>query len=432
MSSKIEDIDDVLNDFNYWKDEEKEEIVELKNPVLNAMLHGGLPKKGVVQIAAQSGVGKSTLVLQISKELLEQGYSVLYIDAEGGLNENQLKSTGVFPYLNNKNKSLGGRLNIAWENDCGRINDLIQHVGENKLADFIMLDSLGALDSGIYKVGGTDADNPKVGADTKSVKIILKTMTGLKMKHKIGFVFINHLAQSIGTYISTDNPTGGRAPLFFSDVIIKLTRAGDLEIENQKVGQKVNYEILKSRRGLGKCKIPFYIRFGQGIAMIPTYAEVLDKVTITFQGEKRPLLEMRGGGNGSLFINDVELKFRGEKQLQKLIIENYSYIKNLVSYKVFTPPEIKLSDWDNLEDNPTTQSTIPEEFSKLKIVDSLVDTIYFDKGIDSTGQEYSIYYGLDSKRLVINFDSTSEEINEPILDDYKQLKKKLQKYLKSL
>ena len=192
MSSKIEDIDDILKDFNYWKDGEKEEIIELKNPVLNAMLHGGLPKKGVVQIAAQSGVGKSTLVLQMSKELLEQGYNVLYIDAEGGLNENQMKSTGVFSYLNNKNKSLGGNFKVSWENDCGKINDLIQKIGDNELADFIMLDSLGALDSGIYQVGGTDANNPKVGADTKSVKIILKTMTGLKMKHKIGFVFINH------------------------------------------------------------------------------------------------------------------------------------------------------------------------------------------------------------------------------------------------
>lgn len=432
MSSKIEDIDDILNDFNYWKDGEKEEIIELKNPVLNAMLHGGLPKKGVVQIAAQSGVGKSTLVLQMSKELLEQGYNVLYIDAEGGLNENQMKSTGVFTYLNNKNKSLGGNFKVAWENDCGKINDLIQKVGDNELVDFIMLDSLGALDSGIYQVGGTDANNPKVGADTKSVKIILKTMTGLKMKHKIGFVFINHLAQSIGTYIPTDNPTGGRAPLFFSDVIIKLTKAGDLVIDDQKVGQKVNYEIMKSRRGLGKCKIPFYVRFGQGIAMIPTYAEVLDKVTVSFQGEKRPLLEMRGGGNGSLFVNDTEFKFRGEKQLQKLIVQNYNYIKSIISWKMFAPSEVNLSDWDNLDNNSTSQSTIPEEFSKLKVVDSSVDKIYFDKGIDSTGQEYGIYYGLDTERLVIDFDSSTEEINEPILDDYKQLKKKLQKYLKSL
>lgn len=432
MSSKIEDVDDILKDFNYWKEGEKEDLVELKNPVLNAMLHGGLPRKGVVQIAAQSGVGKSTLVLQMSKELLEQGYNVLYIDAEGGLNENQLKSTGVIKFLNNKNKSIGGKFLVTWENDCGKINELIQRFGNSELVDFIMLDSLGALDSGIYQIGGTDANNPKVGADTKSVKIILKTMTGLKMKKKIGFVFINHLAQNIGTYISTDNPTGGRAPLFFSDVIIKLTKAGDLEIKGQKAGQKVNYEIIKSRRGLGKCKIPFYIRFGQGIAMVPTYAEVLDKVLITYQGEKKPLLEMRGGGNGSLYIEDTEFKFRGEKQLQNLILENYKYIRGLVSWKMYAPPEIELSDWDNLDDNSISQTTIPEEFSKLKVVDSSIDKIYFDKGIDSTGQEYSIYYALDNERLVIIMDSTTEEINNPILDDYKQLKKKLQKYLKSL
>ena len=219
--SKVDDnILDLANEFNMWT--EDPEQIKLKNPVLNGMFHGGLPKGSVIQIAAQSGVGKSTLVLQISKELCELGYKVAYIDVEKGLNPNMLKSTGVFPFTFNDKINPSGTFYIFKEYDCGKINTLIQRLSGK--VDVIILDSLGALDSKIYADGGVDANNPKVGADTKSIKIIMKTINGQAIDTKTSFICINHLAQSIGGYIQTENPTGGRAPVYLSDIIIKLTK----------------------------------------------------------------------------------------------------------------------------------------------------------------------------------------------------------------
>lgn len=158
MSKEINDISDLANEFNMWtKDPEQ---IKLKNPVLNGMFHGGLPKGSVIQIAAQSGVGKSTLVLQISKELCELGYKVAYIDVEKGLNPNMLKSVGVFPHTYNKDTNPNGTFYIFREYDCGKINTLIQKLAGQ--VDVVILDSLGALDSKIYVEGGVDANNPKV------------------------------------------------------------------------------------------------------------------------------------------------------------------------------------------------------------------------------------------------------------------------------
>jgi len=438
MSNKTETIEEALSGFNVYDSESK--VIVFKNPVLNALFRGndetgGLAKRSVVQIAAQSGTGKSTLALVVCKELCEQGMKILYIDAEKGLNNNMLKSTGLFDYLVTKDNP-NGKFIIARECDCNEVNLLIRKVCETNQIDFVILDSLGSLDSNIYDIGGVDANNPKVGADTKSIKIIMKTINRMVIEHDVGFICINHVAQSIGTYIPSENPVGGRSTIYLSDVVIKLSKKSS-DFEKLNLGQKVEFEITKSRYGPGKSKIPFYIRYGKGIAMIPTYREVLDKIEVDYQGRKTKILDTRGGGNGSLFIKDQELKFRGEGQLFQLIADNYSYIKSLISWKMFAPtienaPEYFLKDPDdeNFEEHSSVE--LPKSLSKLKIKEVDGKNLFIDRGIDSTGQVYSIAYNINKEKLIIEYNSGIEEIGNPTMNDYKESKKDLDKYLKGL
>ena len=422
----------VRKGFSVWT--EKPEQIPFKNPVLNGMLNGGISRRSVIQIAAQSGVGKSTLALQMSKELCELGESVVYIDAEKGLTENMLTTTGVIKYLNNKDEDLGGRFTIFQTCDCGELNILIQQIAEADFAKFMVIDSLGSLDSNIYDIGGTDANNPKVGADARSIKIVMKTINKISMKHDMTFICINHLAQEIGSYIPKENPVGVRAPHYLSDIIIKLTSKSS-EFEKQNLGKRVEFEVIKSRYGLGKVKIPFYIRYGMGIAMIPTFREVLDKITVNYNGENRPILDMRGGGNGSLFINNQEYKFRGENQLYSLIKEHYSYIKSLVPWTMFAIENKTSEIYDVVDEESAIDvaSQLPSALESLEPLGIENGKIYFIKGIDTTGQEYGIYYYINSETLCLNYDTTSfQEKYNPSLKDYKKFNKILDEYLSSL
>lgn len=416
--------------FNLWTEEP--EKLAFNNPVLNGMFNGGISRRSVIQIAAQSGVGKSTLAIVMAKELCEKGENVLYIDAEKGLNVNMMMSTGIYKYLRHKDNPTGNFIVVS-ECDCTAVNNLINEVCNSEACSFIILDSLGSLDSGIYDIGGTDANNPKVGADTKSIKIIMKTMNKCSMEHNTSFICINHLAQSIGTYIPTENPTGGRAPIYLSDIVIKLTKKSS-EFEKQNLGQKVEYEAIKSRQGAGKTKVPFYIRFGQGIAMIPTYREIIENVDITFNGEPHKLLETRGGGNGSLYIKDEEFKFRGEAQLMKLISSNYEYIKSLVPWKTFEVQPVKSDIYDieepDLEINTISEeSSVPSDLSSIEVIEKSGNISYFNKGIDSTGQEYYLGYDSELDAIVLSYDG-SEECDKPKKSVYNSLNKKLNNYLK--
>lgn len=418
----------VKDGFSLWT--EAPEQIELSNPVLNGMLNGGISRRSVIQIAAQSGVGKSTLVLQICKELCEKGENVVYIDAEKGLTLNMMTTTGVIKYLNNNDINIGGRFSVIASCDCGEINTLIQKIAEAKVAGFIVIDSLGSLDSNIYDIGGTDANNPKVGADARSIKIVMKTINKISMKYDMTFICINHLAQEIGSYIPKENPTGGRAPQYLSDIIIKLTSKSS-EFEKQNLGKRVEFEVIKSRFGKGKVKIPFYIRYGMGIAMIPTYREVLDKLTTKIDGKEVPVLEMRGAGNGSLYLEGQEFKFRGEAQLLKLIKEHYNSIKKLVTWRMFAV-ENKTDEIYDVMDEDVDLSYLPKNLSEIETVYATSLKAFFAKGVDATGQEYALYYDKDRESLCLSYNTNDfqEQLN-PTKSDYNMMTKALKSYLES-
>ena len=63
--------------------------------IVNMVLGGGLPMGKNIEIYSNSGYGKSTITLSICRSLCKQGHKVLYIDAEGSINE-LIESMGFY------------------------------------------------------------------------------------------------------------------------------------------------------------------------------------------------------------------------------------------------------------------------------------------------------------------------------------------------
>lgn len=448
MGKNDKTLENLLDNYNFIK--EKPEKVKLKNPIFNGMFHGGIPLGSRIQIVAQSGVGKTVLTLQLCKELLDLKYKVLYIDVEKGVTENMLQNVGVSKYLYQDNYKKGTFYHLA-ECDCNVINSVIQDFSDNGYADIIVVDSLGALTSGIYKGdNGSDVNNPKVGADSRSIKIVMKTINDLVIHNKTTFILINHLAQTIGSYIPTEKPVGGRAPQYLSDIIIHLT--SKKSPFDSSVVQKVEFEATKDRFGQGKCKVPFYIRPGYGIFLPLSYREVVEDIDVVCNKKPHKLVEMKGAGYGTMFLNDKEIKFRGETQLCTLITENLSAIGKYISPKIFeakAPQDIEtlfgeVDKNSNTKTAKTTKTTkkssndtsndIPEEFKDLGVVEKNDTDIIFKKGVDITGQLYSISYNFSSNTIISDIDGNISTISSPsrqdLLDEFDILNKYLQSLIK--
>ena len=437
MAKSINNIDDIDGLFDILEDDK--DRITFKNPVLNGMFNEGLNIGSVVQIAAESGTGKSTLALEISRELCEQNYKVAYIDTEGGINSNMLETMGLNPYVYSKNNNPKGLFYTFRKNDCGAVNVLIQQLSNNHLADIIIIDSLGALDSGIYAEGGTDANTPKVGGDAKSLKIILKTINGLSLdkETRTTFICINHTAKSIGTYIPIEAPVGGQASIYLSDVVLLLNKVSS-DFAKTNLGQKVSFKAIKSRYGYGNTKVPFYILYGRGICLPLTYREIVEDIPVEFNNEPHKLVEMRGGGNGSMFIKGQEIKFRGENQLIKLIGENFREISKLVpkdAFKVKTP---ETPDYltNAIGMSAPIESILPKSLQSIDSVrvefSNNKSKVYFIEGVDSTGQVYSLYYNQEDESLYKELDSMLSVEKNPTKKMVNDYIKEIKEYLKEL
>lgn len=314
------------------------EVIKLKSKVLNGVLGGGLPIGSVIQLAASSGSGKSTIALDISRELCQLGKKVLYIDVEKGLNPSNLKGTGVEPFR------LKGSFVPVQEYKANNIYHLIKDVlpkdkRGKALVDCIVLDSLGAINVGLYDDEKSDITVQRVGGSTKTLKALMIEINGIAIDYKITFIIINHTQKDINAFFPTENPVGGSAPIYLSDAVIKLTSLGK-PLTNSNgipVAQKVQAEAIKSRFGIGKVKKPFYIRLGKGISNLYTYQDILQELEVEVDGKMKKMLTITPGSSANhLYINGNDYSFIGKDNAIKVIVDHYDEIDKFIDDDYFT------------------------------------------------------------------------------------------------
>ncbi|WP_085504852.1 DNA repair protein RadA [Thalassobacillus devorans] len=71
---------------------EKEPRITTKMPELNRVLGGGIVPGSLVLIGGDPGIGKSTLLLQVSSQLADKGMPVLYISGEESARQTKLRA----------------------------------------------------------------------------------------------------------------------------------------------------------------------------------------------------------------------------------------------------------------------------------------------------------------------------------------------------
>lgn len=102
---------------------------------LDRVLGGGLVEGSLVLIGGDPGIGKSTLMMQISKYLSEGGKKVLYVSGEESMSQIRLRSVRL--------KINTGNIFLLSETD---MDSVISKVSETK-PDFLIVDSIQTMNS---------------------------------------------------------------------------------------------------------------------------------------------------------------------------------------------------------------------------------------------------------------------------------------------
>lgn len=340
------------------------EYLDTGSIILNKLFGGGLPMTKNIQIYSESGYGKSTITISMCKALCRAGHRVLYIDAEGSVNENLLKTMGIL--TNDENNLLYHAENnptgpfvfvqVSYFEDIEEIlEDLIPNYdgkGIPQQSDFrlVVIDSVAALAPKEYRGDAGEklsVTSNKPGIIAKALASFLRKFNGYKTAYNMSFLFINQTRENLSMGYGAkyeDAIPGGKAMIYYTDVLIKLTSRGLYKKkvttgagEEQEIAteREIGVTCKKNKITDGQVTLPLQVVFGRGISNIAAMPYILKRKTVVNdKGEVVPMIEGTGAWLTLNLIKDdtpISIRCNGTSKLKEAIRANYSDILKLIN-----------------------------------------------------------------------------------------------------
>ena len=345
------------------------EYLDSGSIIVNMVLGGGLPMGKNIEIYSNSGYGKSTITLSVCRSLCKQGYRVLYIDAEGSINE-LIESMGFY------------KDNLVWspENPDGKfipiqisyfedIEEILEQMvpkyddkGNPMESDIklVVIDSVAALCPKEYRGDFGEKlsiASAKPGVVAKLMTAFCRKFNGYKTAYNMSFLYINQMRDNLAMSFASkyeDNVPGGRALKYFMDVILKLNSRGTHkekventlgEVQEVETEREVDIKAVKNKLTDGNIGFPLQVRYGIGISNIAAMPYILPKKKITTSDGKEVYMIEGSGAWNTLTFNYVDpkdnqtktksIRCNGTPQLKEAIRENYRWIYSEINENDF-------------------------------------------------------------------------------------------------
>ena len=346
------------------------EYLDTGSIILNKLFGGGLPMTKNIQIYSESGYGKSTITISMCKALCKQGHRVLYIDGEGSVNENVLRTMGILTSDEN-NLLYDAETNpdgpflfvqISYFEDIEEILETLIPKYNNKGvaidSDFrlVVIDSVAALAPKEYRGDSGEklsVTSNKPGIVAKALAAFLRKFNGYKTAYNMSFLYINQTRENLSMSFASkyeDSIPGGKAMIYYTDVLIKLTSRGlykkkvttgageEQEIPTER---EIGVTCKKNKITDGQVTLPLQVVFGRGISNIAAMPYVLRRKIITDNDGNR--VYMVEGQGVSLTLNIItkdeetgedtfkSIKCKGMPGLKENIRKYYGDILRLIT-----------------------------------------------------------------------------------------------------
>ena len=318
-----------------------EQLPRVKSDLLSLdiVLGGqGIPLGKTIEICSASGVGKSTLLLHVSKNLCRQGYHVVWIDTESATDDDLLKKMGLTEYREE------GLFNIYQTNTFAGVEKILDTIIPTKQVPFIVLDSLANLTSEantastVYqKDKAKSIDNPTVAGDARLQTLFIKKYKNMASMNNVTIFFVNQMRQFIATsygQVSKEVHAGAKAIKYNMDCIIDLISAGKIKGKKQTIngeeeidiGSNVFFYIKeKSRICQGGVKVPGAIYFGKGFSNISTVKILMEMKKVEYNGKMVKMLS-QSGQTYTLTFGGKQVTATYQSGLRDAIGEHYDEI----------------------------------------------------------------------------------------------------------
>ena len=278
----------------------------------------GMPKGAFVELASQSGVGKSTLCLFMCKTYCSRGKVVVYLDYEHGVNGNMLRSIGLEPYLG-KNFFL---FQVTTFEEGEEIIDSLKDDG----IDMFIVDSVTAMLPSKLQEGSIGDVLP--GIQARYTALFLSKYKAVAQKSKITFVFINQVRVKLNFRgMSTEDSAGGNAQKFYMDTRLFMRKTKKLERDMETLDGKSKVEYgcdavlvaKKNRYAKPFVEGPITIYYGKGPSNLSSYVKWLEGKGY-----------IKRAAWTTITWKDQEYKVRGQEGIIQWVKEHMGEVKQAI------------------------------------------------------------------------------------------------------
>lgn len=248
--------------------------------ILDAIISDGkgIPAGTFIELASESGCGKSTMCLHVARKYCSEGKRVIYIDTESGLNSNQIDCFGMREYVN-KMLFIPVRLQTY-----GEVDEFLTNILDDPEVSLIIYDSITATVPGKLTEKNVDEMNePAVAARMQSI-FMQKFKARFKNSDKT-VIFVNQLRTKIAMgygQVTKLAQAGGQALGYYMDVRLVMRKIKLLEQTLAGYEKPVPYGCDlaiwadKNRYARPLLKKMITIHFGKGISNAGAVRSVLE------------------------------------------------------------------------------------------------------------------------------------------------------------
>jgi len=225
-----------------------------------AIGRGGLPQGRVSMIQGDEGGGKTTFCLSCCRSVQERGGVAIYADPERKLDLGYAEKVGVdLDELILDHPRTMERFALTLKRSVDRLLDICEEEGE-EIPGLIVVDSITALDTfletsledlagqGKPRKGRKKGEGvaPRVGAQPLAMSVLLRKIVPVLAESPIALLLVSQLRTKLTHWGAQNDSTCGRAPKFYSCLIIQARPESENE-SGSRVGERVEFYVAKNQ-----------------------------------------------------------------------------------------------------------------------------------------------------------------------------------------
>lgn len=238
------------------------ETVPTQSLRLNRIIRGGVPKGRITVFFGPEHSGKSAQMLAVMAEAQKAGGRVALVDPEYSLDPEFATQLGV---------NLDDMFYVQPKHGEEAM-DVTESLIASGLFAVVGLDSLAALVPKAELEGTMEQQH--MGLQARLIGKALRKISGVIGRTNTACILINQLRDTMNMHGPKETMPGGRAPKFWSSLMVEVRRTEFLKDGDKVIGHKVRFKTVKNRLAPPQQTTEVDIIYGKGINQVQEIVDV--------------------------------------------------------------------------------------------------------------------------------------------------------------